>query len=53
MVRIIRLWLTEHENLQYVLCLAVGHTPVLGACGRPEHDICLWCGKPMHGMAHR
>jgi hypothetical protein len=35
------------------LCLLFGHDPVADQCGRPEHDHCLYCGKPMPGRARR
>lgn len=35
------------------LCAMFGHEPDMDHCGRPEHDFCWSCNKPMPGMAPR
>jgi hypothetical protein len=38
---------------RWVLCKLYGHEPVRDQCGRPEHDFCGWCNRPMPGGADR
>lgn len=35
------------EAVKTVLCLVFGHRPTRDVCGRPEHDHCVSCGKPL------
>lgn len=48
----VQYWVIERPA-KWVLCVHLGHEPIQDQCGRPEHDHCVWCRRPMPGQASR
>lgn len=41
------------EDVIEAICAVAGHEAVQDHCGKPEHDLCGWCGARMPGQAKR